>query len=298
MNLTLTVQSPRPSGIPVPALQTISLAMKSQLTVGLYTLFAASYALPGTQVPTAKFNIVAGTSSDSIRNVHELSEITYPLSNPNATNTTIQVAKPAGRTVNGFTYQGCQTDSRGTRSLRDKTTWSVNMTIEACSSFCAGYQYFGTEYSKECYCGNELSTASIAVKEPDCWMQCSGDAKSNCGGTDRISLFKALKYTPVVTKPAVVANYEYRGCYEDAVSSRILKDGFFGDEDMTTTKCAGLCKGSTYFGTEYGGECYCGSRFPAAARQVSEKDCYLSCKGDKREICGAGNRLSVYWKIP
>lgn len=129
-------------------------------------------------------------------------------------------------------------------------------------------------------------------------MKCSGDAKATCGGTNRISLYKATKFVPVATKPAEIANYAYRGCYADAVSSRTLKDLYFNGEDMTTTKCASLCKGSTYFGTEYGGECYCGKVFPQRAVEVSASECGLPCKGDKTQFCGAGSRLSVYWKIP
>lgn len=172
------------------------------------------------------------------------------------------------------------------------------MTSAVCSSFCTGYQYFGTEHETECYCGNELAATSLSVQETDCWMKCSGDAKATCGGTSRISVYKATNFIPVVTKPADIASYAYRGCYADAVSSRTLKDGYFNGEDMTTTKCALLCKGSTYFGTEYGGECYCGKLFPQRAVEVSSSECSVACKGDKTQACGAGNRLSVYWKIP
>lgn len=67
---------------------------------------------------------------------------------------------------------------------------------------------------------------------------------------------------------------------------------------MTTTKCAGLCGGATYFGTEYGGECYCASTIPAQAKEVDAEECGVACKGDTTQACGGGNRLSLYWKIP
>jgi len=172
------------------------------------------------------------------------------------------------------------------------------MTGGMCAKFCEGHQYFGLEYKTECYCGNELATTAVAVKQEECWMNCAGSMGDFCGGTSRVTVFKAPKYKAVVAKPAEIKDYTYRGCYTDSVSTRILKDGYFFGEDMTATKCAGLCKGSTYFGTEYGGECYCGRIFPQAAREVDAKECNVACKGDKSELCGAGNRLSVYWKIP
>lgn len=274
--------------------------MKPQVTVGLYTLFAVSYALPSNHVDTAKFNILSGSIIGPSQNVHEIQDIAYPVPNPlpNEPNGQTPVKPDRSIIVNGFTYQGCQTDSGGARVLKDKNTWSKNMTSTACASFCTGYQYFGTEYSTECYCGNELAVASITTQESDCWMQCSGDAKATCGGTSRISLYKATRFVPIVTKPVDVASYAYRGCYTDAVSSRTLKEGYFFGEDMSTTKCASSCKGSTYFGTEYGGECYCGTVFPQGAVEVAGSECGFSCKGNKTQSCGAENRLSIYWKIP
>lgn len=299
VNLSLTVQLPRSSDVPVPSLETISFTMKPQITIGLYTLFAVSYALPSNQVTTAKFTVFSGSSADTTQNVHEIQDITDPLSSPLSNDPAGQVpVPPAGLELNGFAYQNCQTDSAAERVLKDKFTWSANMTTGLCASFCAEYQYFGTEYKDQCFCGNELAATSLPVQGADCWMKCSGDSNSACGGTSRISLYKATKFTPIVSKPANIASYAYRGCYADAVSSRTLRDEFFYGEDMTTTKCASLCKGSTYFGTEFGGECYCGKLFPQRAVEVAASECSAACKGDKTQACGAGNRLSVYWKIP
>jgi hypothetical protein len=110
----------------------------------------------------------------------------------------------------------------------------------------------------------------------------------------------ASKPTPAVLKPAVLAQYAYRGCYEDAVNSRILKNGYFYGDDITAAKCAASCQGSKYIGTEYGGECYCGELFPASAPARPEAECNIPCKGsaNKTEVCGGANRLTAYWKIP
>ena len=131
-------------------------------------------------------------------------------------------------------------------------------------------------------------------------MPCSGDQTTTCGGTDRISVFKSSNYT-LPAAPGAVANitgYAYRGCYADTVGARTLNGAYFFDESMTTTKCASLCQGSTYFGTEFGGECYCSAVFPTRAVQLETKACDIACKGDGAQNCGGGNKVSVYWKTP
>jgi len=262
--------------------------MKSQIAVGLFTLLATSYAFPA-----------SGSVSSSLKNEHVVTEIAFPLPAPNATNITISLPKLPALNVSGFAYVSCQTDSRVARVLKDKSLYSANMTSKVCSSFCTGYQYFGLEYKSECYCGFDIAATSLTVQEPDCWMACSGDSTERCGGTDRVSVFKATAYTPpIAAKPPTVPKYAYRGCYVDAVGSRTLKGEYFYGEDMTTMKCAGLCGNSTYFGTEYGGECYCSSLFPTGAKEVKADECSVGCKGNKTQACGGGNRLSVYWRLP
>jgi len=272
--------------------------MKPQLALSLYTLFAGSYSLPASQVLNAKFDVSVGDVSDSFKNVHEVQSIASPFLSPNATNTTAPIPKQSGLALLGFTYLGCKTDSTAARVLKEKSIWGANMTRSVCSAYCSEYQYFGLEYKTECYCGSTLANSSVTVAEADCWMSCAGDANTKCGGTNRISVYKAANYTPIAVKPATVAGYAYRGCYLDAVSSRTLKNGYFFGEDMTTAKCAGLCKNSTYFGTEYGGECYCGYTMGQAVKEVNSAECSLGCKGDKTQSCGGANRLSLYWKLP
>ena len=53
-------------------------------------------------------------------------------------------------TVGAYQWFGCQTEATNMRALSAKAVASGTMTLEACASFCAGYKYFGTEYSAEC----------------------------------------------------------------------------------------------------------------------------------------------------
>ncbi|TFK51378.1 copper radical oxidase [Heliocybe sulcata] len=46
---------------------------------------------------------------------------------------------------------------------------------------------------------------------------------------------------------------------------------------------------------EYAQECYCGNSIQNENTKATASDCDLACSGNSSEICGAGNRLSVYW---
>lgn len=71
---------------------------------------------------------------------------------------------------------------------------------------------------------------------------------------------------------------------------------FYNYTSMTLEMCASNCNGWKYWGTEYGGECYCGNAFNTGSVVApgGNADCNMECPGDKWEWCGAGNRLSVY----
>lgn len=105
VNLSFTVQVIHPSGIPVLTLQAISLNMKYHTIIGLYTLFAVSYALPSNQVVTTKFNILSDSTIDTTRNVHEVQNVGYLSPVPLSSNPTdLPQVKPEGSIINGFAY--------------------------------------------------------------------------------------------------------------------------------------------------------------------------------------------------
>ena len=84
-------------------------------------------------------------------------------------------------------------------------------------------------------------------------MPCKGDNSQICGAGKRLSLYKTVGWSPPVN-PAV-DGYDYLGCYSDDGSTRTLPDGTTQSSDMTVEKCAATCKGSAFFGLEYGKEC-------------------------------------------
>ncbi|KAK5404051.1 hypothetical protein LTR06_009984 [Exophiala xenobiotica] len=100
-------------------------------------------------------------------------------------------------TSKGWTYTGCGTDNYFSRILTGATESNDNMTNEACVAFCdsKGFSVAGTEYSKECYCGNSIPSSGMPVPGVvgSCEMKCAGDDSEFCGGSAVISLYQ--KYT-------------------------------------------------------------------------------------------------------
>jgi hypothetical protein len=184
VNLTLTLQSPRPSGNPVPSLTTTSLLMTHHSSNGPYDIYSTSYMLSSSQVNSTKFDISVGAMTDGFKSTAGLG-LCGQLNNG-----TTSPSIPSGPNLAGYTYQGCRTDSVSSRVLADSSTWSESMTYTACASFCSQYSFFGVEYGTECYCGRTLSNSSVAALEADCNMACTGDSMSVCGGASRINIFK------------------------------------------------------------------------------------------------------------
>jgi hypothetical protein len=108
----------------------------------------------------------------------------------------------ADLTSKGYAFIGCSpeerraTDTPG-RTLTGTSTGDDAMTNSKCIDYCSerGYPYAGTEWSRECWCGNTVAPgrqplttlASLAA----CNFKCSGDAAENCGGDAWLSLYKA-----------------------------------------------------------------------------------------------------------
>ncbi|NXS98023.1 WSCD2 protein, partial [Jacana jacana] len=87
----------------------------------------------------------------------------------------------------------------------------------------------------------------------------------------------------------------YIGCYVDNTRRRTLRGvSFFDYKKMTVFRCQDNCaeRGYLYAGLEFGAECYCGHKIQAS--NASESECNMACKGERSNICGGVNRLSIY----
>ncbi|KAL2130999.1 hypothetical protein VTI74DRAFT_5681 [Chaetomium olivicolor] len=231
---------------------------------------------------------------------------------PSDITTTTTTPAPTGTlsrtpTVFPFTFAGCWTEATGARALDAKTYASGDaMTLESCATFCAGYKYFATEYSAECYCGNTLHpTSAEAASVDECSMTCSGNPLQYCGGPNRLELYvndavaapSGGGSQPQPTQPATVAGgWTFYKCMTEATGARALASETLAADDMTLEKCAAFCDGYAYFGAEYGRECYCGNAFSQGSIEAAAADCSMACAGNAGELCGNGNRLSVYSK--
>lgn len=195
------------------------------------------------------------------------------------------------------------------------------MTNKRCVAACQadGFSLAGTEYSGECFCGNAYANGGGNPGD-GCNMKCNGDQTQFCGGPNRLSVW-TLGDEPVSSSSTAVSSsssalpsasglpdgWAYKGCYIDPPGRAMA--GAPGSPSATNTpeKCIATCiaNGFTVAGMEYSDECYCGNALNNAASKTAETDCNMPCSGDNTEMCGAGNRVSLYskgdftiWPVP
>lgn len=95
--------------------------------------------------------------------------------------------------VTEYEARGCWTEVSGVRALPGAAAFSASaMTIDGCGNYClnSGFEWFGLEYTAECYCGDALNVNSTNVAAAECAMPCSGDNAEVCGGPDRLSVYQ------------------------------------------------------------------------------------------------------------
>ena len=102
---------------------------------------------------------------------------------------------------------------------------------------CTGFDYWATEYGRECYCGNSLAASSQEAPIGECNMLCSGNPLEFCGAGNRLELYSTTATRPSSStsttstsssatatgtlgiKPTVGA-YTFVGCQTEATSGR------------------------------------------------------------------------------
>ncbi|KAI7500184.1 WSC-domain-containing protein [Hortaea werneckii] len=90
-------------------------------------------------------------------------------------------------------------------------------------------------------------------------------------------------------------NMTYYGCWSDQ-SPRTIDYMAYDSNSNTVEKCTQTCadKGYSIAGIEFGSQCFCGNALGYAATQVIDSSCQTPCPGNSSEICGGGNRLSLF----
>ncbi|RDA86585.1 hypothetical protein CP532_5984 [Ophiocordyceps camponoti-leonardi (nom. inval.)] len=318
------------SNSPVPRLSRAQVTLEKGRCVGHYTLFATDYAVQGGLASQSHVDVSAGSSVDGFKSLAHVGGtcaefdraapcVVAAAEKPalktltgravNTTTSTTAVVPPPTTpvvaqhrsAVGGYRLVSCWTEGNKTRALDAAIFINDTMTLDKCEAFCSKYNYWGTEYGRECYCGNSLSSSSKTAPLSDCNMPCGGNSSEYCGAGDRIELYSTTSApatpTPTATlihKPTV-SPYTLVGCYAEPPSAKALAQKTTIDSKTATNDaCAAACAGSRYFGTEYGGECYCGSFVHGGAKAAPITDCGFPCAGDRYQYCGGADRLELY----
>ncbi|KAN0063950.1 hypothetical protein ACQY0O_003556 [Thecaphora frezii] len=220
--------------------------------------------------------------------------------------------------VNSYQYVDCVSDNGNPRPLTGGGyTDGTKMTVEGCVSYCSarGQSIAGLEFGSECYCGNTLGTNS-ARNQTGCTMLCAGSNQEYCGGPSRMLVYAvngnltggAPPSTTTTTSATTSTSTSapsglsaadiaaYKGCWSDSVAKRVLTANPVSGSSVFIGSCRATCAAQGYVlaGVEYGRECWCGNALAQSSTQKPETDCSMTCAGNSTQLCGAGDRLSVY----
>ncbi|KAI9791429.1 MAG: hypothetical protein M1833_001534 [Piccolia ochrophora] len=97
-----------------------------------------------------------------------------------------------------FESIGCYTEVDG-RTLSDLKLASESLTIPKCLTACAGYEYAGAEYGKECWCGNTIRDSAKKTPLEECNFFCAGNDTEWCGGNGRLNVYGPRTILPTST---------------------------------------------------------------------------------------------------
>lgn len=88
--------------------------------------------------------------------------------------------------------------------------------------------------------------------------------------------------------------FVYSGCFQDGSSPTLSFRSDMDTNSATVEGCMAECKGNgfRYAGLEYYGVCFCGNSVDGG--QLADSQCTFPCNGNKSEVCGGDNKLSVY----
>ncbi|KAK6215082.1 hypothetical protein QIS74_08101 [Colletotrichum tabaci] len=102
-------------------------------------------------------------------------------------------APKAAAEVFGWAHLGCFKDSPiRTLDCDPSNYFAGSMSNEKCIAHCAskGFRLAGTEYGKECWCGNAFQLA-VRIPEEQCNEVCDGRSTDICGGDWAVTVYSA-----------------------------------------------------------------------------------------------------------
>jgi hypothetical protein len=151
-------------------------------------------------------------------------------------------------------------------------------------------------------------------------MLCDGNANEYCGGPNRLDYYTGAATTPTSTTggggasststsssptatvtgndgATLPAGWKYDGCWVDNANGRIMRYEQPDNDELTVESCINTCIGLGYTvaGIEYGIQCFCDTMITAGGvLATNQGDCNTACPGNANEMCGAGNRMTVF----
>ncbi|TEY50792.1 hypothetical protein BOTCAL_0272g00040 [Botryotinia calthae] len=281
------------------------------------TATSSSQSMISTSTATSTTSLNSISSTFTIQNTISISKSTLSsstspttsksltMSKTSATSTTPAIPTPTEpitvMSLPGYNYLGCYSEAttgRALSSLRPAPPIG-GFTIESCQSSCSAFEYFGMEYSNECYCGATINAGSVLQESTipsinGCDMLCAGDP-----GGSRLNMYQFNGTipvpTPVPSGPITVMNlkgWNYLGCYNESTTGRALSglENPIPGTNNSIEACSMACEGWTYFGVEYGAKLQLGT-------SPSTTGCDMVCAGNETEACGGSLRLNLYQVI-
>ncbi|KAJ6258332.1 hypothetical protein Dda_6372 [Drechslerella dactyloides] len=212
-----------------------------------------------------------------------------------------------------YRYVGCFKEWNPGRQLSTLLYSDLNNTPERCIAACysasSSWTFAGTQYERECWCGNAVPK-QISL-ERDCNYKCTGSEAYTCGGNGFggggafISLYaRSDKFVwdgsapPVVTttaattgpaptgtaNPAVYKNYVHKGCWSEPSGPRAMTYLVAASDNMFVEMCIDAAI--------RGGYKYCGVE--PESTQLTIEQCNYACAGNSQQKCGAGSKFNYY----
>ncbi|KAM7210406.1 WSC domain containing protein [Rhypophila decipiens] len=170
------------------------------------TSSTSSTSSTSTTTTTTPTTLTTSTTSTSTTST------TAPTTTTTSTSTSTTSTSPTGTppvlpfadmTAQGFRFLGCAPEERRVtpadfpgRTLSGALYAEDAMTNEKCMAFCGsnGWAYAGTEWSRECWCGNSFASTrtppTTLASLANCNYACSGAAGQKCGGDAWLSLYQ------------------------------------------------------------------------------------------------------------
>lgn len=147
------------------------------------------------------------------------------------------------------------------------------------------------------------ATSSTAAQPSQSSTITTGSTTSKAiSTTTPVSSTKATSTT--ATAPAATPSggtnsttFKYQGCYTDNdANGRSLTAQQPDSQKMTVESCIAQCSSLGYHiaGLQYSSQCFCDNYIHNSPSLVPDSQCNMACAGNSSEMCGAGNRNSIY----